>query len=127
MIWTISRITSPSAIVVKLRGEFDLRDFHQMIDAVADEMDDLTFRPVLFDDRDLSVGNVTVSDLSDIRNRFVASNRIFAGKKMALLMRSVADMEMASTLKKMMQPNTWAVLDVFREEDAAIEWLTQPF
>lgn len=127
MNWSIHRIASPAALVVRVQGDFDLDESRQMLEAVADEMNDLTFRPVIFDDRDLKVDNVSLCDMIDIRNRFLENNRIFAGRKMAILMSSVSDMEVAATFINMIEPESRFVIDVFQEEREALAWLDAPF
>lgn len=127
MNWTIQDLTSPHALFVRLSGKFERNAFRQVIEALTLEMDDLTFRPVLFDDRELDVGSVTEEELVLIRKLLMDNHRTFAGKKLAILMDSGPAVDVALTFKQMMRCCSWAVIDVFREERAAMEWLAEPF
>ena len=122
MEWTIE--SSSALISVKIRNEFDLTAFRRMIQEVSEEMDDLAFRPVLFDDRELNLENVVSTDLLDIRSMIMLRSRAFQLKKIGILM-DPADVPLGLEFKRLMEHTSTADIEIFTDAERAGEWLRE--
>lgn len=125
MNWTLHVFKSPPVIRVKLRGEFKLAETRRLLDVVGNEMDDLRFTPVVFDVRELNVGEIAVPELIEMLNMFLSETMVFACRKIAILTSKPPRMSFAATLKKIAQPGSPAVMTVFQSEREALSWVSE--
>lgn len=124
MEWTIDGLSLPGVFRVILDGKFERVGCRRMIDEVCSELFFQShYQAVLFDDRDLDVAGMADADLIAVRNMFWMNNTVLARRKIAILMRSVAAMEVAATFTTITEPASEAIFHVFREEGAAVQWL----
>ncbi len=126
MNWTIRVSKTPSLVRVTLRGLFEMDEFRRVVYSVAAAIDDLAFRPVLFDERELDLSAVTMPDMMEVREMVTSNNLAFACRKVAILVSSAPALALVTTFKKISVPVSNAVIDVFGDERKALGWLADP-
>ena len=125
MNWTISLAKNPNYLYVVVKGRFELSEFREMLDDVSSLKAGLPEYPVLFSDLEFDVSSVKKKDIAAASTHFVMKNPSLANSRVAIVMKTDEDLEIADTWKMMTQPGSTAKLNLFRNERKARKWLTQ--
>lgn len=126
MNWTIRVSKTPSLVRVTLRGLFEMDEFCRVVDSVAVAIDDLVFRPVLFDERELDLSRVTMPEMTELGQAIAPNNLAFSHRKVAILVSSAQTLDLVMTLKKLPLSMSNGVIGVFGEEQEACSWIADP-
>lgn len=124
MYWTIQKLYSPPILRATASGMWDLKEFALMVAELSAEILKYPFCSILIDDRQLKWERVEISDMEAVRDLFTSSDHAFAHTRIAFLMESINDFFAAYQFQTITQPASSAILKVFYEEAAAIQWLT---
>jgi hypothetical protein len=125
MTWTVSLAEEPNYLYVVVKGRFNIEQFNEMLDDVSDLKEGLPKHPVLFNDLEFDVSNVKKSDIASASTKFIMNNPSLAGSKVAIVMKTDQDLEIAARWKDMTEPSSEAKLSIFRTERHAMRWLTR--
>ena len=125
MSWTISLAKNPTYLYVVVKGRFELAEFNEMLDDVSSLKEDIPSYPILFNDLEFDVSDVKTKEVASASTHFVMKNPALAETKVAIVMKTEKDYELADRWKGMTQPASKAKLSVFKNERKAKKWLTQ--
>ena len=123
MNWTISLAKNPNYLYVVVKGRFELSEFREMLDDVSALKAGLPEYPVLFSDLEFDVSGVKKKEIAAASTHFVMKNPSLANSRVAIVMKTDEDLEIADTWKMMTQPASTAKLSLFRNERKARRWL----
>ena len=123
--WTISLAKNPGYLYVVVKGRFEPVEFNEMLDDVCGVKENFPQIPVLFSDIEFDVGDMRTSDVASASSHFIRKNPSLAGSKVAIVMKTDADLEVAHQWKGMTEPSSTATLSIFRNERNAMKWLAR--
>ena len=126
MNWTISLAKNPNYLYVVVKGLFELSEFREMLDDVSAFKAGLPEYPVLFSDLEFDVSGIKKKEIAAASTYFVGKNPALTASRVAIVVKTDDDLEIAGTWKMMTQPGSTAKLNLFRNERKARKWLTQP-
>ena len=122
MRWEIVRSDEPPLIWIKVRGAFDVGRCREVFDEIAEIKGSNAFVPILIDDREADLSDVSPLDLMALGDLFMKSQAIFAYSRVALLMNPGRDLEMANKLESITE-NKFVSFSIFTSEKKALNWL----
>ena len=123
MDWMIEWLPNQSVLRVDLKGDFNVDDFHRMVEEVCARGESSGFSSILFDDTKLDLSRASSLELMDVSDMFLVNNSSFAFRRIAILVGSSSDFELAGNFAKVTQPSSQAKWSVFMDEGEAIDWL----
>ena len=123
MKWTVSAAKDPNYLYVVLKGRFEISEFNEMLDDVCKLKDGLPEHPILFSDLEFDVSPMKKSDVATVSSQFIMKNDSLAGSKVAIVMKTDEDFEVAGQWKQLTAPSSDAELSIFRNERIAMKWL----
>lgn len=123
MDWTIERHHSPSYFRVTLSGRFGLPEFRKLLDEIILDKEWKPGSAVLFDDRGLTISEMSEADLQSASDVFVKNSRLFLHGKIAVLVDTKSDFDTGIQFAANTQPIFPAMIEVFTNEQETLEWL----
>ena len=122
MDWTITQQGTPPLVVVRVSGFFTFEGCRSAVEEIVRIKDPLT--PLLFDDREVDFSGVDSDVLLAMNDLLAAHAGTFAYSKMAMLMGSERDREIADQWRRLANTSNRANVAVFTSEPEALDWLT---
>ena len=123
MDWSIKRHHSPNYFRVKLSGRFQMPEFRKLLDEIILDKDWKPGSAVLFDDRGMTISEMSEAELQSASDVFVKNSRLFLHGKIAVLVDTKSDFEAGLRFAANTQPIFPAMIEVFTNEKETLEWL----
>ena len=124
MKWTIERDRTGDFFRVTCSRQFSDNDCRRFLDALAFREDWQRDADILVDYRETDFTGIQVTDLQIILNYHKELAPVLGNGKLALLMGSVRDFELARQYERLNEAVVHAKIMVFSDERAAIDWLS---
>ena len=124
MQWKVDFDESGDFVRARQWGDFDLDDQAKFLSDIFTNPHWRSGRGVLFDYRGLDVGALDEGDLAAITTILQSARRRLEDSKLALLCDSDELFEVGKSFGMMMAPKIENNLVIFRDEQAAVDWLT---
>jgi hypothetical protein len=96
-----------------------------MLDDVGNLKKSLPDRPILFSDLELDFGRLKTSEIAAASAKFIMNDPTLGGNKVAIVMKTDEDYDIANRWKRLTEPASTAKLSIFRSERKAMKWLAR--
>jgi len=124
MRWTIERDQTDGFFRVTCSRKFSDNDCRRFLDALAFTEDWQRDADILVDYRETDFTGIEVTDLQIILNYHKELAPVLGSGKLALLMGSVRDLELAQQYESLNEAVVHAKIKVFSDERSAIDWIS---
>ena len=121
MEWTITQQGTPALVTVRVSGRFTLEDCRSAVEEIVRIKDPLV--PLLFDDRQVDFRDIDTDAMLALNTILAENAGTFAYSKMAVLVGSESDREMAEPWGRLAKSSSRANVAVFTSEPEALAWL----
>jgi hypothetical protein len=122
MDWNFDVHGLPGFIRVKTRGQFNKDHFADMIDELVGKDYFQMGSRILVDSSELELDQMSDREMIEARNALVVQNKSLAYSKMAFVTRT-EDLPVAYKLAKITQHGSRAIMQIFDDENVALQWL----
>ena len=121
MEWTITQQGTPPLVTVRVSGRFTMEGCRSAVEELVRIKDPLS--PLLFDDREVDFRDVDADALLEMNSMLAENAGTFVYSKIAVLVGSEADREMAEQWGRLANFSSRASVAVFTSEPEALAWL----
>ena len=122
MAWKIDS-TDSGMVRVKMSGPFSPADFNMMLDELVALKYLRPGTPILFDNQYVDLRDLDHGGLEELSSIFLSKEKSLAFSKVAVLMAGPDTLRLGRQFELMTESKTQAVLDVFLDEQKAVDWL----